>query len=427
MKILVIGQGAREHAIINELHKEHLHHQLFCWPGNPGIAKKAKLIIGNYNDFNYVQTVLQTYHFNLVIIGPEGPLAIGLADFIRSFGVPVFGPNKKASQLESSKIYAKQFMTTAKIPTANFWVINSLNEGLQVAEKLIPPYVLKQDGLCSGKGVSLHYDLLSLDLKLREHFQRSESSILLEEFLYGEELSFLTLISQNKFYALPVAQDYKKKFDHNIGPNTGGMGAIAPIQMPSELQQKILEKIVQPTLNHLRAQNIDFRGVLYFGIICTHEGPKLIEYNVRFGDPEAQAILPLLDGNWSEIFFKISTNKTVDTLNWKNLYTAVVNAVTKNYAETEKSELHLTEGNSFYEAANNYLLHGSTTDQANQIYAKTGRVISSVGIASSQSASLDLAYDALKNIKWSGKFFRTDIGYSNKTLNSLQNKKELLL
>jgi len=427
MKILVIGQGAREHAIIHQLHKENVNHKLFCWPGNPGIAKKAELIIGNYNDFSYVKTILQIHHFNLVIIGPENPLALGLADFIQSLGVPVFGPSMKAAQLESSKIYAKQFMKSANIPTAKFWIVNSTEEGIHFAENLPGPYVLKQDGLCAGKGVTIHEDLLSLELKLNEHFKKSKNPILLEEFLIGNELSYLVLVNNHQFQSLPISQDYKRKFDHNVGPNTGGMGAIAPIQINFDLEESIVENLVKPTINQLKRNQISYQGVLYFGVICTVSGPMLIEYNARFGDPEAQAVLPLLDGNWSEVFLKVALQKELEHLKWKNMHVAVVNAVTKDYAENENFGLYLTEGFMHFESDSSYLLCASIEEKNKQIFAKTGRVASGVGISDSLSKALDLAYSSLKNIKWHGKFFRTDIGYTNKPLNSLQNNKEILL
>ncbi|MCB0391181.1 MAG: phosphoribosylamine--glycine ligase, partial [Bdellovibrionales bacterium] len=307
MKILVIGKGGREHAIIRSLSFSPQVEQLHSIPGSDGIKPLALCHNVDSFDFDKVYEVVQKNSIDFVIIGPEAEIAAGLSDFLRSKNVLVFAPSQQAAQLEASKIFSKEFLISASIPTAKAVVVDSLESCIEKSKMFTPPYILKADGLAAGKGVFICQTLEELKESAHQLFNLKTLGIagekaLLEQFQEGWELSYLILTNGEDYKPLPLAQDNKRLLDDDQGPNTGGMGVVAPLRIDVSLEEKIHDQILKPTVDRLKTNGFLYRGVLYVGIMVTLDGPSVLEFNVRFGDPEAQVIMPLLDGDWAEIF-----------------------------------------------------------------------------------------------------------------------------
>jgi len=335
MNVLVIGKGGREHAIVKALSFSQSVSELHCAPGNEGMKKDAFIHALDLDNLDELKTFINQKRINLVVIGPENYLVSGLADHIRSWGIKVFGPSKEGARLEESKVFAKEFMQAANIPTAKFEVVNSVESTLSAAKNFKAPYVFKADGLAAGKGVSICQTLKELKavaIKCFEDkvFGASGDKALLEEFQPGYELSFLIVTNGKEYQAMPLAQDHKALLEGGKGPNTGGMGVVAPLKIHVNLEKDIHEKILKPTVDHINKSSIDFRGVVFVGLMVTENGPIVIEYNVRFGDPETQTLLPLLDGDWGEVFSDIADG-VVKPLSWKTQCISCVVLAAENY------------------------------------------------------------------------------------------------
>ena len=415
MKILVIGSGAREHAIIHSLKSLSMKGKLFCFPGSDAIFEDAKCLpdqtISNINIVS--ASKLKKLGISMVVIGPEAPLVQGLADNLRKEGLLVFGPSKMGAKLEGSKIYAKKIMTEAKIPTSKYHTVSNKSETISIAKKYFKmPYVLKVDHLAAGKGVYICRDLKELEDAAEEVFEKKrfgDSLALLEEYQEGPELSYLVLTNGKGFTALPTVQDYKLLRDGNKGPNTGGMGAVGPLSLSSELRKNIETNIVKPTIISLEKNSIDYKGVLYIGLIITKTGPKVLEYNVRFGDPEAQVILPLLEDNWGDVFESIAKGK-LPLLHWKNEFVSVVVAASEGYPKDFQKGISI-HGDLSQKLHNSYFLHaGTKKNPQNKWVASGGRVLNAVGIGETKKQALEKSYKLLEKINFRGMKYRKDIG-----------------
>lgn len=424
MNILVIGSGGREHAIIKSLsnsihrlsHGSKLANQIFCTPGNPGIAKLATII--NVEIQNHAQVIdfCKTNSIDLVIIGPEQPAVDGLADSLRAKDISAFGPSKEAAQLEGSKIFAKNFMLEANVPTANADIVTSVDTTLLAAKKYSAPYILKADGLAAGKGVFICANLVELKEAAENLFEKkilgdAGQRALLEQNLPGKEISFLLLTNGSEFQALPLAQDHKRLLNNNLGPNTGGMGTLAPMSISPELYNKIITKIVTPSVNNLKKRNYMFYGVLFIGLMIVDEEPYVLEYNVRFGDPEVQVILPLIENNMVDLFFQLSQGSLQKIeLNHKTAF-CIVNAA-EGYPDIP------VKGTPIFlppETDQTYVLHaGTSTNSAShsetQLVSNGGRVLNIIAIEDNFSKAKALAYETNSKIIFEGRQFRTDIG-----------------
>jgi phosphoribosylamine--glycine ligase len=417
MKVLVVGQGGREHAIVRALHLTAPEVQIHAVPGNAGMAKEAVCHSLNWKDSeSLVQFCLRT-EIDFVVIGPEDPLVAGLADKLRERGILVFGPDSEAARLEGSKIFAKEFLRSANIPTARAEVVQSVNETMKAAEKYAPPYVLKADGLCAGKGVVLCSTLEDLRRSAEDYFEKKTlgeagARALLEEFMPGWELSFLFLTNGKSWQALPVAQDHKRLGDGNLGPNTGGMGAICPLSLETDLRRRIETEIIEPTVRAFSERRMVYRGVVFIGLMITPSGPSVIEYNVRFGDPEAQVILPLLEGSWSQVFKEIAEGK-MPALQWKNLHSCCVVMAAPGYPEAPQKGV-IIEGDPLYEGTSGYFLHaGTSRDGSGRWVTNGGRVLGAVGIGSSKEEAIRQAYLQSSKVRWQGQRLRGDIGQAS--------------
>lgn len=305
-KVLVVGSGGREHAIVKSLAKSPKVEKIYCAPGNAGIAQDAELVSLKVEDVEGITNFAQRNNIDLTVIGPEAALVAGLADAMNKCGLRVFGPSKGAAQIESSKEFAKKLMVKYGIPTAKYETFKDFDSALEYVKKGSFPTVIKYDGLAAGKGVVVAMNLEeaenALSDMLRDH-KFGEDKVVIEEFLQGPEFSFMCFVSGNKVYPLQLAQDHKRAFDGDKGPNTGGMGAYSPVPFISpEMHDKALNEIMIPTAEALVKEGFPFKGVLYGGLILTEEGPKVIEFNARFGDPETEVVLPRLESDIYDFF-----------------------------------------------------------------------------------------------------------------------------
>jgi phosphoribosylamine--glycine ligase len=413
MRFLVVGTGGREHALVRALKFSPSVTEVHAAPGSAGIAQEAICHAIKLSDHAAWENLIKKHSFDCVVIGPEVPLAEGLADFLRAKGVATIGPNQTAARLESSKIFSKEFMDTAGVKTARYFVVDSVESCLHKANEFNPPYVLKADGLAAGKGVFI--------CKTKEELQKSAHSIfvekslgdaglkaVLEEFSPGFELSFLVLTNGKEFQAMPVSQDHKRLLDGDEGPNTGGMGVVGPVSIDEELRQKIQTDLVEPTLKHLSGLGLLYRGILYFGVMVTKDGPSLLEYNVRFGDPEAQVILPLLDGDWGQVFLQLASGELAP-LRWKKLTTACVVMAAPGYPDAPEKDV-VIEGDVAAQSSSSYFLHAGTKFENAQWKTSGGRVLNSMGLGSSLKEAIKNAYEQACKVKWRGVQMRKDIG-----------------
>jgi len=388
-------------------------------PGNAGTERinkceRIKIDINNKNELIEKLTFLK---INLVVIGPEIPLANGLADFLRKKEFKVFGPGKDGAKLEYSKSWAKAFMQNANIPTANFWRVNSLEEAKQIIHSSSIPLVVKADGLASGKGVFIP-DTKNECLKAAESifngkFGKSGNVIVLEEKIQGPEVSVFALCDGKKYILLPTAQDHKRLNEKDKGPNTGGMGAYSPAPiLKEESLDRVIKEIIEPTINELNKKNIDYKGVIYFGLMITESGPKVIEYNCRFGDPECQTIMPLMDQNFVLLLEKCSMGTLTgdEKIDPSDKVSGCVIATSKGYPQEYETGFPIKIGNI---KQKNCQIFDSGTSLSNngELLTDGGRVLSIVCQDKDFDIVFEKAYENLKEIHFDGIYFRNDIGH----------------
>ena len=415
IKVLVVGSGCREHAIVRSLLEDQNISAIYTLPERISLKDTIDIPSALLNDFEALADYLKKENIELVVIGPEKVLVEGLADVLRNREIGVFGPCSKSAQLEGSKIFAKEFMKAEGIPTASYHIVSSVSEVLHASENFFPPYVLKADGLAGGKGVFICHNRLELEEKSQFLFDKKAlgsagEKALLEDFQKGQELSVFVITDGDFYQFLPVAQDYKRLYEGQKGPNTGGMGAIAPVSISSELLKAIEDKIVKPTLEGLKKRDCVYRGVLYLGLMIHKNFPKVLEYNVRFGDPEAQVLLPLLEGSWLDVFYKIAQAKKLN-LNWKKKYSVSVALCAENYPEGPLNSVPI-EGLIYAQKDHSWFVHGSLTRREDQWFTQGGRVLNSVAIGDNKKQAVQRAYQHIKGVSWKGMRYRKDIGQS---------------
>lgn len=383
-------------------------------PGSEGISHEAICHTVDLSDSKALEAFARRYSFDCVIVGPENYLVNGVADQFRALGIPVVGPSQIAAQLEGSKIFAKEFMVQAGVPTAEFEIVDNVESTLAAAAKFTPPYVLKADGLAAGKGVFLCDTREELKTAAEDLFERkilgaAGQRALLEQYQAGYEISYLILTNGTRAEALPLAQDHKRLRDGDEGPNTGGMGVVAPVALASDLRAEIQSRVVEPCLRHLQGSGMLYRGVLYIGLMMTADGPQVLEFNVRFGDPEAQVIMPLLDADWGYVFTQLARGELVP-LKWKNMHMACVVLAAPGYPDTPQKNV-IIEGDAGYHNTSSYFLHAGTSKNASgQWVTSGGRVMNAIGMASSLTEALKAAYLQARHVTWPGLQMRKDIG-----------------
>ena len=415
MNVLLIGQGGREHALVKVLIESSLVDQVHVISGSDGIAQVVLCHDIDWRDEEKLLGVIERNGISLVVVGPEKPLVYGVADQLREKGILVFGPSKQAAQLEGSKIFAKEFMKKAECPTAPFKVVTKVEEVKAFYKEFTPPYVLKADGLAGGKGVVICQTPEELfkkaeDFFVNNRFGKAGQRALLEQFEEGWELSFHILTNGTSWEAIPLAQDHKRLGDGDKGPNTGGMGTVAPLKIEDSLHKKIQSQIIAPVLKEMKKNQMLYRGVLYIGLMITADGPKVIEFNCRFGDPEAQVMLPLLQGDWGEVLKSIATGEVLP-LSWYSLHTACVVLAAPGYPDHPEKGLEIS-GDSLATTSSSYFLHAGTYRRQNQWFTNGGRVLNAIGIGSTKKEALDNAYKLANTVSWKGLQVRSDIGCS---------------
>ena len=419
MKTLLIGSGGREHALAWKLSQSELVTELVCAPGNAGIAEVAAIAPVAADDMVGLMALVQSGGFDFVVIGPEQPLALGLVDALQDMGVKVFGPTQAAAQLESSKSFTKELCKKYKIPTADYGVFTDLKEAKAYLKTMKPPYVLKADGLAAGKGVVLPETLKEAEKELEEFFSgkfgEASATVLIEEFMEGAEASFFA-ISDGK-YALPLiaAQDHKRAFDGDKGPNTGGMGAYSPTPVFDEAAIKtVMEKIIQPTVYGMEKDGHPFVGVLFAGLMMTKDGPKLIEYNARFGDPECQVLMRRLQSDLMEIFIA-AENGTLSELTppaWFDEPVVNVVLASKGYPGAYKKGSQIKGIEKANAMDDVVVFHAGTKMDGDKLCANGGRVLNVTAQAPSVKLAVEKAYKAIDEaIDWPEGFCRRDIAY----------------
>ncbi len=418
MKILVIGGGGREHALVWKLKQSAGVEKIWCAPGNGGIANDAECVSINTSSLTDMVNLVERLKPDLTVIGPELPLVLGLANELRLREFAVVGPGREAAQLEGSKVYAKEFLARHRIPTAKVYgVFDSAAEARAGLDRVEWPLVIKADGLCAGKGVLVTSSRAEAEefierAMVRGKFGEAGRRLLFEEGLRGVELSYIVLTDGVRVIAMAPARDYKRAFDDDQGPNTGGMGAYSDDSLlPRELEERINRDVVQPTIDGLRADSLDYRGFLYFGLMITEEGPKVLEYNCRLGDPETQAIVLRADFDWAEFLLAAARGDLGSRVaKWKVGASCYVVLAAGGYPERpvlggEIFGLDRVRGN-----ADMVVFHSGTRVADGKYYVSGGRVLGVGAFGVSVGAARSLCYDCISNIKSYCCRVRGDVG-----------------
>jgi len=416
MKVGVIGSGGRENAICHNLKKSTKINKIFCFPGNAGTASIAENIDFDLSDFENFKNFILNNQIELVIVGPEKPLVEGIVDYLEKFNIKVFGPNKIASQLEGSKIFTKKLCEKFNIPTAKFGIFTNKIEAKKFLENSNFPNVIKADNLASGKGVYICNNFEESNVAIDEIFNGKfgkANNLLIEEFLEGEEMSYFVISDGKTIKNFGTAQDHKRVLEGDKGKNTGGMGAYSPSRLISdELENKIIQKIIRPTLKGLEEINTSFKGFLYAGLMIVNNEPYLIEYNVRIGDPECQTILPKLKTDLADILLACCDGKLDDVdIQWLNKKSLCVVLCSKGYPDSFLKNIEIENLEQIEISDTNYLFHAGTIKKNNKIYAVGGRVLNFVSVSDNFSDSKKNIIDNIERLNWPGGFYRKDIGY----------------
>jgi phosphoribosylamine--glycine ligase len=404
LKVLLIGSGGREHALAAALNRDTTLEELHVAPGNPGIAEIALCHAIDTSDNNAVVELARTLNIDLVVVGPEKPLVNGLADALNKAKIACFGPSKAAAQLEGSKDFAKQVMRDAGVPTAKSFTCNSRGEIEKALDTFGAPYVVKHDGLAAGKGVVVTEDR---DLAI-EHALLSPQ-VVIEEFLDGPEVSLFGISDGTTVIAMQPAQDFKRAFDGDVGPNTGGMGAYSPLPWaPDEIMEETLDQVLNPTIQEMAARGTPFVGLLYAGLALTSRGTKVIEFNARFGDPETQVVLPRLKTPLAQLLMAAATKnlENFGDLEWSDDSAVTVVLASEGYPTDPKIGEAIT---GIQTNENSYVFHAGTELRDGVLHSSGGRVLTVTGLGSDLTQARDAAYRTISRISLPGSHYRSDI------------------
>ncbi|GHP14949.1 phosphoribosylamine--glycine ligase [Lentilactobacillus fungorum] len=403
--VLVIGSGAREHAIAATMLKSPQVEAVYCAPGNPGMKQDdIRLVDIDELDFAKLLAFAQRKAIDLTFVGPEVPLAMGIVDKFQAAGLKIFGPNQSSARLESDKTFAKKFMNRNGIPTAQFKTFMDADEAESYARTLALPVVVKENGLAAGKGVSIVRDIDDLRGAIDASFQRSDE-ILIEEFLSGEEFSLMMFVGGDQKVIFPISQDHKKIHEGETGPNTGGMGAYSPVpHIDEEVQRATIQQVVEPTMAGLAKENLEFAGVIYIGCMLTDAGPKVIEYNLRLGDPETQVLLPQLQSDFYQMTIDL-INHQMPTVKWQTgeFYLGVVVAA-PGYPASPQQDIELPNlpKNVFY---------AGVVEKNHRLYSSGGRIFTIYNHAATLECAQAKVYAELSRIDLANFYYRKDIGF----------------
>ncbi|MFC7372502.1 phosphoribosylamine--glycine ligase [Fictibacillus iocasae] len=410
MKVLVIGRGGREHALVWKFASSPSVTKVFAAPGNPGIDNIAECVDIQENDIQSLIKFVRSREIDLTFVGPEVPLLEGLADAFQVEGLKIFAPTKAAAEIEGSKSFAKQLMKTYSIPTADYETFTDFDEAWSYVQQKGAPIVLKADGLAAGKGVIVAMTLEEAkagleDILLNHKFQSAGSKVVIEEFLQGEEFSLMAFVHGETVYPMEIAQDHKRAFTGDKGPNTGGMGAYSPVpQIPGSAVAASVETVLNQAAKAMAAEGRPFTGILYAGLMLTADGPKVIEFNARFGDPETQVILPRLENDLAQLILDILDNKPVQ-LKWRSEAAVGVVLASGGYPEDYDKGVPITGL-----PENEFIFHAGTKKTAGELVTDGGRILLTAALGATLSDAQKQAYQTLSKINCAGSFYRTDIG-----------------
>ena len=416
MKVGIIGSGGREHALCQSIKNSNKINKIYCFPGNAGTSNIAENIKINPEDFENIKNFIIENKIDLVIVGPEKPLVDGIVDYLEKFKIKVFGPNKLASQLEGSKIFTKKICEKFNIPTAKFGIFKNKNDAKKFLDQNNFPTVIKADNLASGKGVYICNTRSEAEIAIDEIFNGKfgkADELLIEEFLNGEEMSYFTVHDGKCFKSFNTAQDHKRVLEGDKGKNTGGMGAYSPSRLINdELEKKIINKIVKPTLQGLSELGTNYKGFLYTGLMIVDNEPYLIEYNVRMGDPECQTILPRLQTDIYDIFLACCEEKLNDVnIKWSSKKSLCIVVCSNGYPDKYKKHIEIKNLDTINLNVNDFIFHAGTERKDDKLYSVGGRVLNFISISDSFAKAKENIIKNLNTLNWSEGFYRRDIGY----------------
>jgi phosphoribosylamine--glycine ligase len=416
MRIAIIGSGGREHSIAASMSKSSLINEIFCIPGNAGTSKIATNVEMDINQFDKLHKYIEDKSIDLVVVGPEQPLVNGIVDYLEQFNIKVFGPNKIASQLEGSKIFTKKLCQKYNIPTANFGIFENKIDAKKFLENAKYPNVIKADNLAAGKGVYICNNEQESFMAVEEIFDGKfgeAKNVLIEEFLEGEEMSYFIISDGTTIKSFETAQDHKRVLEGDSGKNTGGMGAYSPSRLISnDLENKILDKIIKPTLKGLSDLGTEYKGFLYAGLMIVENEPYLIEYNVRMGDPECQTILPKLKTDLAEIINSCCNQKLADiNIEWTNKKSLCVVLCSIGYPDTYQKNVLIKNLENLSLNEDNFIFHAGTKKENDKFFATGGRVLNFISLSDDFLKARNEVHQCIEKLDWNGGFYRRDIGY----------------
>jgi phosphoribosylamine--glycine ligase len=418
MKILVVGSGGREHTLVWKLALSPIVKKLFAAPGNAGMAEQAECVDIKVEDLSNLADFAQRNSIDLTVVGPELPLTLGIVDEFEKRGLKILGPSKLAAEIEGSKVFAKQFMKKYHIPTASFKIFDKAEEASDFVKLSPMPLVIKADGLAAGKGAVIVEDIQSAlatikKIMVDKAFGEAGSRIVVEDFLEGEELTVLAFTDGETTVPMLSSQDHKKIFDGDSGPNTGGMGAYAPATIADDkMMKRIFDEVLEPTVSGMKREGRTFKGILYAGLMITELGPKVMEFNCRFGDPETQVILPMLKSDLAEIFMSmIDGELSLQEVEWSDDFAVCVVLASAGYPgkyEKGKKIFGLAKARLMKEVL---IFHAGTRKERDRIFTNGGRVLGVTAMDKSMEKAIEKAYAAADKIEFEGVQYRKDIGH----------------
>ncbi|MCK5568867.1 MAG: phosphoribosylamine--glycine ligase [Spirochaetes bacterium] len=418
MKVLVIGSGGREHAIVYSLKKSALVDRLFCTPGNAGTVELAENPGLAADDFDSLLHFVKNEKIDLTVVGPEAPLVQGISDLFAGHGLSVFGPSSEGALIEGSKIFSKELMKKSRIPTADFSEFYDRFSAAKYIKSKKPPYVIKADGLAGGKGVIITKSADESEEVLSAMFEKkifgeSGTKVVIEEFLEGEEATVLALCDGKNVVPLISSQDHKPVYDGDKGPNTGGMGAIAPAPVVNErVMDRVMDRILNPLVHELNRRNIVYRGIIYAGLMISDENPSVVEFNCRFGDPEAEAVLPLLDSDLCDLIFRAVNGELKDVdIKWKHGFSCDVVLVSGGYPGKYEKGKEISGLEKHVDDNEMVVFHSGTKVMGGRTVSNGGRVLNIVGLGKTLKTAMDRAYRLVNDINFENMFYRRDIGF----------------
>ena len=417
MKILIVGSGGREHVLAWKIKQSPLVEKIYCAPGNGGISDIADCVDISVEDIEGLADFAKKNRIDLTVVGPEIPLVEGIVDAFEAKKLKIFGPNKQAANLEGSKVFAKGFMHKYNIPTAVYKGFNSPEDARKFLEEAQYPLVVKANGLAAGKGVMICKDKKESekaieDIMSSRIFKEAGDQIVIEEYLEGEEVSILAMCDGTHYLVLDTSQDHKRIFDDDLGPNTGGMGAYSPAPVVDEnLRKQIEARIIEPTIRGMKREGIPFKGVLYAGLMITKDGPKVLEYNVRFGDPEAQVVIPRLKNDLVPVLLACVEERIDEfELHWDKRTAICVVMSSGGYPGEYKTGKEIKGLEEFNESEQTVVFHAGTKREGNKVLTSGGRVLGVCSFGNTIHEAIDTVYNDIEKISFERCFFRRDIG-----------------